>query len=61
LEISRTTVIKAVNATSPPHYQRTPRATSFKTVEPRVRAMLAELPELPAVVLAERVGWTGSL
>lgn len=60
LEISRTTVIKAVKATSPPHYQRTPRATSFKTVEPRVRAMLAELPDLPAVVLAERVGWTGS-
>ncbi len=60
LEISRTTVIKAVKATSPPHYQRTPKATSFKTVEPRVRAMLTELPDLPAVVLAERVGWTGS-
>jgi hypothetical protein len=59
LEISRTTVIKAVKATSPPHYQRTPRATSFKTVEP-VCALLAELPDLPAAVLAERVGWTGS-
>jgi hypothetical protein len=48
LEISRTTVIKAVQATSPPRYQRAPKATSFKTVEPRVRALLAELPDLPA-------------
>ena len=60
LEISRTTVIKAVNATSPPNYKRTPTATSFLNVEARVRALLAEFPDLPAVVLAERVGWTGS-
>jgi hypothetical protein len=61
LGISRTTVIKAVNATAPPRYKRTPTATSFATVEPRVRALLEELPDLPAVVLAERVGWTGSI
>ena len=60
LEISRTTVVRAVQATSPPRYQRAPKSTSFRTVEPRVRALLAELPDLPAVVLAERVGWTGS-
>ena len=30
------------------------------TVEPRVRALLAEFPDLPGSVLAERVGWTGS-
>jgi hypothetical protein len=61
LSVSRTTVIKAVNATTPPKYERTPTATSFATVEPQVRALLAELPDLPAVVLAERVGWTGSI
>ena len=61
LEISRTTVIKAVNATSPPHYKRTPAVRSFVNVEPRVRALLKEFPDLPAVVLAERVDWTGSL
>jgi hypothetical protein len=60
LEISRTTVIKAVNATSPPHYQRTPAPRSFVNVEPRVRELLKEFPDLPSVVLAERVGWTGS-
>jgi transposase len=60
LEISRTTVIKAVKATSPPHYQRTPAVKSFVHVEARVRSLLQEFPDLPAVVLAERVGWTGS-
>jgi hypothetical protein len=30
-------------------------------VEPRVRALLAEVPDMPATVLAERVGWTGSI
>lgn len=34
---------------------------SFVHVEPRVRELLEEFPDLPAVVLAERVGWTGSL
>jgi hypothetical protein len=34
--------------------------TSFTSFEERVRAMLAEFPEMPATVLAERVGWTGS-
>ncbi len=29
--------------------------------EPRVRALLAEVPDMPATVLAERVGWTGSI
>jgi DNA invertase Pin-like site-specific DNA recombinase len=33
LGISRTTVIKAVNATAPPKYRRTPTVTSFATVE----------------------------
>ena len=61
LEISRTTVIKAVNASSPPGYKRIPTPTSFVSVEPRVRALLREFPDLPAVVLAERVRWTGSL
>ena len=61
LGISRTTVIKAVNSDSPPRYERTPRATSFTMFEPRVRALLKEVPDMPATVLAERVGWTGSI
>lgn len=61
LGISRTTVIKAVNSDSPPRYERTPGPTSFTVFEPRVRELLAETPDMPATVLAERVGWTGSI
>lgn len=61
LGISRNTVTKAVNSTEPPKYERAPVAvTSFTPFEPRVRSLLAEFPEMPATVLAERVGWEGS-
>lgn len=61
LGISRTTVVKAVQSESPPHYERRPRATTFTSFDARVRVLLEDDPELPAVVIAERVGWTGSL
>lgn len=61
LGISRTTVIKAVNSESPPVYERQPAPTSFTPFEGRVRELLAETPSMPATVLAERVGWTGSI
>ena len=59
LGISRTTVVKAVGSDSPPRYERTPTATSFVAFEARVRALLEVEPEMPATVIAERVGWTG--
>jgi hypothetical protein len=61
LGISRTTVIKAVNSDAPPRYERSPGPTSFTVFEPRVRALLEQTPDMPATVLAERVGWTGSI
>ena len=61
LGISRTTVIKAVNSSVPPRYERSPAPTSFTVFEPAVRALLDEVPDMPATVLAERVGWTGSI
>ena len=61
LGISRTTVIKAVKLDSPPRYERSPGSTSFTGFEPAVRALLLEVPDMPATVLAERVGWTGSI
>lgn len=61
LGISRNTVARAVASSEPPRYERGSVAvTSFGRVEPRVRALLVEFPEMPATVLAERVGWTGS-
>lgn len=61
LGISRTTVAKAVASQSPPRYERASGPTSFTPFEARVRALLAETPDMPATVLAERVGWTGSI
>jgi hypothetical protein len=61
LGISRTTVIKAVNSDAPPRYERRPAPTSFMVFEPRVRELLEQTPDMPATVLAERVGWTGSI
>ena len=34
--------------------------TWFTAFEPRVRELLAEFPDMPAVVVAERVGWARS-
>ena len=61
LGISRTTVAKAVGSDSPPRYERPSASTSFPPFEARVRALLEDDSELPAVVIAERVGWAGSI
>ncbi len=36
-------------------------ATAFTPFEPRVRQFLIATPDMPATVIAERVGWTGSI
>ena len=59
LGISRTTVIKAVTSDGPPKYERRPAPTSFTPFESRVRELLADTPDMPATVLAERVGGPG--
>jgi len=61
LGISRTTVVKAVGSDAPPRYVRSPQPRSFVAFEARVRALLVDEPEMPATVIAERVGWTGSI
>ncbi|WP_157360952.1 IS21 family transposase [Arthrobacter sp. EPSL27] len=60
LGISRNTVAKAVSADGPPTYVRAPQDSGIKAVEPAIRALLLENPRMPATVLAERVGWSGS-
>ena len=62
LGISRTTVVKAAASDAPPRYERKPAvSTSFTPYEQRVRDLLEETPDMPATVLAERVGWEGSI
>jgi hypothetical protein len=46
---------------APPKYERALAATSFTPFEERVRALLAEHPDMLATVIAERVGWSGSI
>jgi Mu transposase, C-terminal domain/Helix-turn-helix domain of resolvase len=60
LGIGRSTVARAVASEVPPKYERRPAPTSFSPFEPRVRELLAEFPEMPASVIAERVDWDGS-
>lgn len=61
LGVSRTTVVKAVASQSPPRYERKAGPTSFTPFEPLVRQLLAATPDMPATVIAERVGWSGSM
>ncbi|MDP9117708.1 MAG: IS21 family transposase [Actinomycetota bacterium] len=61
LGVSRTTVVKAVSSDAPPRYERRAVPTSFSPFEARVRALLEDDADLPATVIAERVGWTGSI
>jgi len=60
LGISRNTVAKAIAAVDPPTYSRVPVVTSFEAFEQQVRQLLDATPSMPATVLAERVGWSGS-
>jgi hypothetical protein len=61
LGIGRATVDRALASDRPPKYERASTATSFTPFEARVRAILAEHPEMPATVIAERVEWAGSI
>jgi transposase len=61
LGIGRSTVERAVASARPPKYDRPAVPTAFTPFEPVVRQLLATTPDMPATVIAERVGWTGSI
>ena len=61
LGIARDTVAAALASDGPPRYERAPVVSAINTVEPRIRALLSAYPQMPATVIAERVGWTGSI
>jgi len=60
LGISRNAVRRALASQGPPRYRRPAVPVAFDAVESQVRALLREFPDMPATVLAERVGWTRS-
>ena len=61
LGVSRVTVDRALASDRPPRYSRPAVATSFTPVEPLVRELLRSTPGMPVTVIAERIGWSGSV
>jgi transposase len=57
LGISRNTVKRALASHEPPRYVRVPAGSVVDAVEPQIRSLLAEFPEMPTAVIMERVGW----
>jgi transposase len=58
LGIARNTVRAALASDAPPRYERAGRGSVVDEVEPLIRELLAEVPTMPATVIAERIGWT---
>ena len=57
---ARNTVKAALASTAPPRYQRPSKGSVVDAVE-RIRELLREYPRMPAMVIAERVGWVRGL
>lgn len=60
LGVARNTVRSAVRFHEPPRYQRGRRPSVVDAVEPRIRELLAEFPEMPATTTSLRLSawWT---
>ncbi|MFI1184578.1 helix-turn-helix domain-containing protein, partial [Streptomyces sp. NPDC020799] len=61
LGIARNTVRRAVASDAPPKYQRAAKGSIVDAVEPQIRELLEQWPDMPATVIAERIGWSRSL
>jgi transposase len=61
LGISRNTVRSAVASDGPPRYVRRPAGSIVDAAEPRIRELLKVYPQMPATVIAERIGWERGL
>jgi transposase len=60
LGVARKTVA-ALPSEGPPKYERAPVDSAISAVEPRIRPLLSVYPQMPATVIAERVGWSRSM
>jgi transposase len=61
LRVGRNTVRRALACDGPPKYARPLRGSVADAAEPRIRELLAQWPDMPATVIAERIGWERSL
>ena len=60
LGLARNTVRAALAADVPPRYERSSGGSVVDGFEPRIRSLLAQFPDMPATVIAERLGWEHS-
>jgi transposase len=61
LGVARNTVRRALAAEEPPKYQRPGKGSVVDAVEPQIRELLRQWPDMPATVIAERIGWQRSM
>jgi transposase len=61
LGISKNTVRRVLRLAEPPKYVRKPTGSIVDSVEPQIRLLLMDTPEMPVPVIAERIGWTRGL
>ena len=57
LGVARNTVRAALRAETPPKYVREGPGSAVDSFEPAIRRLLAGTPDMPATVIAERIGW----
>jgi hypothetical protein len=58
LGVVRNTVRAAVRSDEAPKYVREGPGSAVDAFEPAIRRLLAVTPDMPATVVAERIGWT---
>ncbi len=58
LGVARNTVRAALRSDTPPRYERRSQGSIVDPVEPEIRRLLKDVPDMPATVIAERIGWT---
>lgn len=61
LGLGRNTVRRALAADGPPKYERLAKGSIVDAVEPQIRELLAQWPDMPVPVIAERIGWQRGL
>lgn len=60
LGVARNTVRAALAAAEPPRYQRPVKGSVLDELEPVIRGLLEEFPDMPATVIAQRIGYRGA-
>ena len=57
LGVARNTVRAALRSDAPPKYERASQGSIVDAFEPEIRRLLKDVPDMPATVIAERIGW----